>query len=71
MQRIIKVNRMFKFLKSLFSEHQNKFPAPETPKPNVIPHGQGIVSGTYSPSVTGLNYTKKLPKRDSNGRFSK
>lgn len=62
---------MFKYLKSLFSKHQDKFPDPETPKPNVIPHGQGVVSGTYSPSVTGLNYTKKLPKRDSKGRFSK
>ncbi len=29
------------------------------------------VSGTFSPSVTGLNYTKILPKRDSKGRFSK
>jgi hypothetical protein len=68
---------MFKFIKSLFSEHHpDKFPAPETPKPKVIPYGQGITSTTIT-TVSGTNTyaygseNKILPKRDSKGRFSK
>lgn len=124
---------MIKFLKSLFSKHsEDKFPTPETPKPKVIPYGQGtssgwsgykidpttpnwpgpppIISGTNSYSYSSENVIKitkeetindlkriypdsnderiqllydaltsdywsepkkKLPKRDSKGRFSK
>lgn len=81
---------MFKFLKSLFSEHHpDKFPTPEKPKPEVVPHGQGTSSGYKielihnwpdpPPTITGTdsyscgskNVLKKLPKRDSKGRFCK
>lgn len=80
---------MFNYLKSLFSKHQDKFPDPETPKPEVIPHGQGTSSGYKiepilpwpppPPTVSGescrsygsKNVLKKLPKRDSSGRFCK
>jgi hypothetical protein len=78
---------MIKFLKSLFSKHhKDKFPTPETPKPKVIPLGQGTSSGykidsihNWPPIISGTNFyiygetnsMKQLPKRDSKGRFCK